>query len=451
MKLIRKLFVTAAALLTGLTALPRLTASAAETVPGDVNGDGSCGIEDVYLLRDYLLGKDAAVTAQADLDGSGSLNAADLTLLKRMLLPPKQETAVMMVYLCGADLESELYEATNDLNEMRMAEYGDTLTVVVQTGGTPQWHTEGMTDAGNDRIVFDKNGMQITNQTGAHAMSDPAFLQSFITETAAAYPADHYGLVLWGHGMGSVYGMCYDPLFRGTLSLGGIHSALTGADIHFDWIGFDSCLMATAETAYALRGCADYMVASTESISGYGWFYSDFLTAWAAQPDMDTAMLTEQIMEDMISVNSGNDLPATISCCDLQYAEAMMQTVCDYTAAVYADYRKDGIAPILTARAEAVDFGQEVYDMADLASLAGCLQNEKSSAVQAMLRKMIVNNLQYEMESSSGIAIWFFEKHPEDGKTTMPDAFRAIGLSEDYIAQLSEMADAAYTALKSQT
>ncbi|MCR5235609.1 MAG: hypothetical protein K6E34_00220 [Lachnospiraceae bacterium] len=33
---------------------------------------------------------------------------------------------------------------------------------------------------------------------------------------------------------------------------------------HFDFIGFDACLMATVETAYMLSPYADYMIASEE-------------------------------------------------------------------------------------------------------------------------------------------------------------------------------------------
>lgn len=61
----------------------------AEPVPGDIDGDGLCGIADVRLLRDYLLGQGwltEAGAAAADLDKNGRLNAADLTLLKRLLL-----------------------------------------------------------------------------------------------------------------------------------------------------------------------------------------------------------------------------------------------------------------------------------------------------------------------------------------------------------------------------
>ena len=67
------------------------SAAAAEqtAASGDMNRDGSCDLNDVRLLLQWLSGDTAAAPADwqaGDLDGNGRLNAADLTLLKRRLL-----------------------------------------------------------------------------------------------------------------------------------------------------------------------------------------------------------------------------------------------------------------------------------------------------------------------------------------------------------------------------
>ena len=58
-------------------------------IPGDADGSGTVGAEDVTMLLDYLLCKtelSADAAARADLSGDGILTAADLSLLKQRLL-----------------------------------------------------------------------------------------------------------------------------------------------------------------------------------------------------------------------------------------------------------------------------------------------------------------------------------------------------------------------------
>ncbi len=65
-----------------------------------------------------------------------------------------------------------------------------------------------------------------------------------------------------------------------------IQDALAGltADGPIDLIGFDACLMAMLETAYALRGLGSVMVGSEELEPGDGWCYDNFLRPLVADP-----------------------------------------------------------------------------------------------------------------------------------------------------------------------
>ena len=441
MRIRRFLTVLTAAAAILLSGIP---AAAAETVRGDCNGDGTVDLNDVTALQQYLIAASDKLTTGADLDRNGRINAVDLCLLKRQLLG-QHEKAVLLVYLCGADLEGDNMEATDDFAEMQNAVYSDDLTVVVQTGGTYEWHTDGLTAEGNDRIVFSKAGMEIRNGTGAvRYMNQSATLYDFITESVEEFPADHYGLVFWGHGTGSVFGVCYDPLSGQPMTLPSLNAALKEADVHFDWIGFDSCLMATAETACAVRDYADYMIASTESISSFGWDYTAFLTLWAENPGMKPKALADCITEEMIAVNRVHELPATISCFDLRYTEPLMQALYEYIGSVYRDYQETGIEPVIAGRSKAVDYGNDVYDMTDLKSLVTCLPNEQSEAVLDAMDKMIVIKKSYALDSSSGISVWFFDNHPEDGVRLVSTMFTPIGIDKTYISRMSEMSTAAY-------
>ena len=59
-------------------------------------------------------------------------------------------------------------------------------------------------------------------------------------------------------------GYGYDEKYpgQGSMTLDEINTALENAGVKFDFIGFDACLMATAETALVCSEYADYMIAS---------------------------------------------------------------------------------------------------------------------------------------------------------------------------------------------
>ena len=75
------------------------------------------------------------------------------------------------------------------------------------------------------------------------------------------------------------------------MTLDEIHSALTKADVDFDFIGFDACLMATYETAVMLEQHADYMIASEETEPGIGWYYTGWINALSSNTSINTAEL----------------------------------------------------------------------------------------------------------------------------------------------------------------
>ena len=52
------------------------------------------------------------------------------------------------------------------------------------------------------------------------------------------------------------------------MNLAEIDEALTDGGVKFDFVGFDACLMATAENALMLTKHADYMIASEETEPG---------------------------------------------------------------------------------------------------------------------------------------------------------------------------------------
>jgi len=70
----------------------------AKKIVGDVNADGDVNIEDVEMLRQYLVCNGSLTDpAAAELSGDGCITAVDLTLLKQMLLTAQNAPAVTTV------------------------------------------------------------------------------------------------------------------------------------------------------------------------------------------------------------------------------------------------------------------------------------------------------------------------------------------------------------------
>ena len=118
---------------------------------------------------------------------------------------------------------------------------------------------------------------------GERDTGDPKTLFDFISWSVEHHPADHYMVVLAGHGGGIEEVFLRDDSSQGTLSiaeLGQVFAAArsqlkdkNGAPLVIDILGMDSCLMSMAEVCHELYGSVKYMV-STESLGPQsGWPY----------------------------------------------------------------------------------------------------------------------------------------------------------------------------------
>jgi hypothetical protein len=84
-------------------------------------------------------------------------------------------------------------------------------------------------------------------------------------------------------------------------------------DERLDLIGFDACLMAMVETAYAMRNVANVMVGSEELEPGDGWDYERFLTKLIDNPTMDAEGLGQVLVDAYKERYSGDDETVTLS------------------------------------------------------------------------------------------------------------------------------------------
>ena len=217
------------------------------------------------------------------------------------ILGNNQDTITFMVYMCGTDLESKYGMSSADLSEMASAQFGDNINIIVYTGGCSKWKTNGISNKVNQIFQVKPGSMTcLVTDDGNKPMTDPDTLSGFIKYCAKNFPANRYELSMWDHGGGSVSGYGYDEKNKnsGSMSLSGINKALKDGGVTFDMVGFDACLMATAETALMLDPYADYLVASEETEPGIGWFYTNWLNKLGENTSMSTLELGKLIIDD---------------------------------------------------------------------------------------------------------------------------------------------------------
>lgn len=218
------------------------------------------------------------------------------------------DTATILLYMNGSDLESQYGEASTDLQEMIDAGGSDNVNFLVQTMGTKKWEkTHGISAKHSQRYVLGDNGLELVNDelkqldcTKADTLTD------FIKWGVSAYPADRYILLFWDHGGGPVYGFGYDDSkgdSDASMSMAEMRNGLANAGVYFDFIGMDCCIMSSLEVGCALYDYCDYTILSEDFESGLGWSYTKWLKKLYENSSIATPDLGKVICDAMVNAN----------------------------------------------------------------------------------------------------------------------------------------------------
>ncbi len=345
-----------------------------------------------------------------------------------------QDTVTMMVYMCGTDLESKNGMATSDLLEMTKAALSDKINIIVYTGGCKQWKNQVISSSVNQVYKVEKGGLScLVKDDGAKAMTDPATLSAFIRYCAKNFAADRYELIFWDHGGGSISGYGYDEKNSrsGSMNLTGVNKALYDGGVKFDFIGFDACLMATAETALMLSDYADYLIASEETEPGVGWYYTNWLTNFSKNTSLPTVQIGKLIVDDFVDV-CGQSCPGqktTLSVIDLAELEATLPAeLKSFAQNTISLIQNDDYKVVSDARGGAREFStSSKIDQVDLVHLATNIgTNEAKSMADTILGAVKYNRTSPNMTNAYGLSIYF----PYRKTSTVTNAVRindAIG------------------------
>ena len=238
----------------------------------------------------------------------------------------------VLIYMCGADLESENQLATGDIQEiLKVSGQPDDVNIVLETGGAKSWaSTYGISSTYLERYHVENKSLVRDNQLTYASMGLSSTLQSFIEYGLNNYPAERTGLVFWNHG-GGMRGVCYDEKKNDdVLKNSEIRTAVSGALSNcgmsgqkLEWVGYDACLMAVQDIAETNSQYFNYMIASEESEAGYGWDYDNWVDDLYAKKT--TTTILKAIVDSFISDNGGASSSSgdqTLSYMNLSYAAA---------------------------------------------------------------------------------------------------------------------------------
>lgn len=341
----------------------------------------------------------------------------------------------VMVYMCGSNLESEYGSATADILEMASSGFSpaDT-TVLVMMGGAGSWQiAPGL----EETVIMEigQNQQRIVWRSEQQNMGSAETLIQLLNFGRWNRPADDYALILWNHGAGPLEGVCWDELFSmdcltlDELTEGIQRSSLPGK---LCWIGFDACLMGSAEVAAAVAPYAKYMIASEETEPAAGWNY-----AFLKDANGDGAATGRRIVDCYFDALTDSRDPLTMACIDLGAVGDVVSAMDTFFPPIDESISAEHFADFSRIRSASSGFGkgnravgEEGYDLVDLADLAVRYGGENSDLTRALEKAVVY------VRSDSGTACGLSVYHPYANKRKYlerwRDEYRRLDFSAAY-------------------
>ncbi len=338
-------------------------------------------------------------------------------------------TTTVLIYIEGTNLESNGSQATANIKEMLAAASAPHLNVVLATGAAGKavatdpvksWRTV-------KRHLIKDGAIQELQDLGTINMGNTAVLTDFIRWGQTAFPADKYILVFWDHGGGPLWGYGGDiDTDTDTMQVmqlrQAVGDAVAATGRRFELIGFDACLMATAEIAANLAPFARYLVASEELEPGPGWNYTPFLNALAANPDADGLDAGRAIANGYAAKTDPETDTYTLSVIDLSRIDAVVAAIGEFSTLAADQFSLSGRAAwnqLAAIRNLADEFGANyvnnrftnLTDLGHFAALIGegsGVYRQSAARLQAAVAQAVRYNVRSDGHpAASGLAFYF--------------------------------------------
>jgi hypothetical protein len=202
------------------------------------------------------------------------------------------KTTTLLIYM-ASDNDLDTF-ANEDLERIKESSLNSSMNIVVEYD-----RNEFVNNPNTMRVTI-KNGEVVKEEDlGETNTGNPIVLNTFIEESARAYPSDKLIVIIWSHGSGvddrDVYAevkereryfvpspeieeiaVAFDDSAKDFLDNLELQKALD-VSVKIDVLGFDACLMGMFEIVYQLKNQTDVMVASQHLEPASGWDYPRIL------------------------------------------------------------------------------------------------------------------------------------------------------------------------------
>ncbi|MBO6015068.1 MAG: peptidase C11, partial [Lachnospiraceae bacterium] len=209
-------------------------------------------------------------------------------------------------------------------------------------------------------------------------------------------------------------------------------------------VGFDACLMATAETVLMMDVFGDYLIASEETEPGIGWYYTNWLTALGKDTSMSTLDIAKNIIDDFTGACASrcSGQKTTLSVIDLaEFSHTVPDKLSAFSKSVNNLIVNDAYKTVSDARYGTREFATSSrIDQVDLVHLAENINTEEGHALAAVLKEAVkYNRISSNMSNANGVSIYFPYKrtsYVDKACSTYDD----IGMDEEYSKCIREFA-----------
>ena len=269
-----------------------------------------------------------------------------LIIISGIIALSRNNSRTILIYMVGADLESEMGLASKDLNGLDYSKIPNNTNVILIAGGSPIWYNNYVNPNETSIYELQKTGFVKVQTKSISNMGSKDLLTSFINYGYENYKASRYSLIFWNHG-GAIDGSEYDDLSGDHLSLLEMKEALSKTPFNssnkLEFIGFRTCLNGTIEVANTFKDYANYLFASEEVTRGstIGGSALDFLNNMTGSES--TITLGKKFIEgylqtirDLCQQTAGIDycVNTTYSILDLQKTDSALDSLNEFYGSI---------------------------------------------------------------------------------------------------------------------
>ena len=360
------------------------------------------------------------------------------------------DTATLLIYLCGTDLQDA---ACDDLIEMAEVETGEDINIVVLAGGAKEWDLEGLQGGSRTLAVIRDGEFEELWDWGQESMGSPESLAEFLSYGLTEFPADRTMVVLWDHGAGSEGGICFDETADDDgLTIVEISEALDALerdvpDYQINIWGCDACMMATYEMAAMLSHYRiGYFVASEELEPETGWYYTDWLELLAEEPDISDEDLCIAIIESFMEagLQENPDDYLTLSAVRLDEVSALENSMERFASVMSGQIAAGNLSSVRRGRSRMYTFGSFAdgsWDMVDLGAVLDTYAQfdaaQASEARRCLSRAVIASSQTDNLDTCCGLSI-LLPQDTADSFDEYREGFSLTGIIPNWVAFVND-------------